>query len=236
MLLQVFIIIIILLAAIVVILLQKLTTNAAITGTALAIIIFYGAGWISLLLMALFFILSTFATAWKSKAKEQLHIAEANKGKRKTSQVVANAGVAAIISILALIYSKHLGLFQLLTAACFSSAIADTLSSELGNVYGRRFYNILTFKKDKRGLDGVISFEGTAFGFAGSVVIAVIYSSYTTSLTTFFIIIIAGTVGNFFDSLLGAALERKGYIKNNVVNFLNTLVASLVAWLMYLFI
>ncbi|MGN6618358.1 MAG: DUF92 domain-containing protein [Ilyomonas sp.] len=233
---QAFIITIILLAAIAVVLLRKLSISAAITGSFLAILIFYGTGWISLLLMTVFFVLSTIATGWKSKTKEQLHIAERNKGKRKANQVVANAGFAVIISIFALIYPEHLQLFQLLVAACFSSAIADTLSSELGNVYGRRFYNIITFKKDKRGLDGVISFEGTAFGFAGSVIIAGIYSFYATSFPAFFIITIAGTVGNFSDSFLGAALERKGYLKNNVVNFLNTLIASLVALLMYLFV
>jgi uncharacterized protein (TIGR00297 family) len=235
-LLQLFIIIIIFVAAIAVVLLQKLTISAAITGTALAILIFYGAGWIGLLLMALFFILSTVATGWKSKIKEQLHIAERNKGKRKASQVMANAGVAGVISILALVYQDQILLFQLLVAACFSSAIADTLSSELGNVYGKSFYNILSFKKDQRGLDGAVSLEGTALGFAGSIIIAAVYSVYTTSYTVFFITIIAGTIGNLSDSFLGATLERKGYLKNDVINFLNTLIASLVALLMYLFV
>jgi uncharacterized membrane protein len=48
------------------------------------------------------------------------------------------------------------------------------------------------------------------------------------------VVIISGTAGNLFDSVLGATLERKGYIKNNLVNFLNTVFAALVAYLLLL--
>ena len=111
-------------------------------------------------------------------------------------------------------------------AAAFSSATADTLSSELGSLYGRKFYNILSFKKDTRGLDGVISVEGTLFGVIGSMLIAVVYSAGFGWGENFFLIIIAGTIGNLADSLLGALWERKRLLHNDVVNFLNTLIAA----------
>ncbi len=44
-------------------------------------------------------------------------------------------------------------------------------------VYGRRFFNIITLKPDGKGLDGVISMEGTLIGIAGCVIIAAIYKS-----------------------------------------------------------
>jgi uncharacterized membrane protein len=46
-------------------------------------------------------------------------------------------------------------------------------------------------------------------------------------------IIVAGTIGNLADSILGASLERKGFIKNDVVNFLNTLFAAIASLMLY---
>src|SRR5687768_11920782 len=118
-------------------------------------------------------------------------------------------------------------------SAAFASATADTLSSELGNIYGSRYYNIRTFKPDARGENGVVSFEGTAYGIAGSCVIALIFC-VTYGWKALLPVVIAGTVGNIADSLLGATLERKRLLTNDAVNFMNTLIAALAAWLIYL--
>ena len=40
---------------------------------------------------------------------------------------------------------------------------------------------------------------------------------------------LAGIFGLFFDSLLGATLERRGWINNDAVNFLSTLSAAMFA-------
>ncbi|MCH5597102.1 DUF92 domain-containing protein [Niabella ginsengisoli] len=117
-------------------------------------------------------------------------------------------------------------------AACFASATADTVSSELGNVYGKRFYNILSFKRSPKGLNGVVSMEGTLLGFAGSIIIATVYYIFVPSLPNVVIILIAGTAGNIADSVLGSTLESKGVLSNNAVNFLNTVVAAVIAWLL----
>jgi uncharacterized protein (TIGR00297 family) len=144
---------------------------------------------------------------------------------------VANAGVAALLGLLTIFFPEHRSLFCVMMAASLSSATADTLSSELGNVYGRRYYNIVNFRKDERGLDGVVSMEGTLFGIAGSVVIALIYAlGFTWSVNVLVIIIIAGTIGNILDSVLGATLQRKHFVNNDAVNFFNTAVAALIAW------
>ncbi len=79
--------------------------------------------------------------------------------------MLANGGVAALAGLPAWLYPQQAGLWQLAAAASLASASADALSSELGSIYGRSFYNILTFKKDKCGLDGVISLEGTLWGY-----------------------------------------------------------------------
>ncbi|HZX59247.1 MAG TPA: DUF92 domain-containing protein, partial [Mucilaginibacter sp.] len=64
---------------------------------------------------------------------------------------------------------------------------------------------------------------------AGSAIIAFIYCLNVGR--TFWLIVLAGTIGNLADSVLGAKYERKGKIGNNTVNFLNTLIAALATWL-----
>ncbi len=49
------------------------------------------------------------------------------------------------------------------------------------------------------------------------------------------IIILAAIIGNLADSVLGASLERKHYLGNDVVNFLNTLTSALVVLLSVVF-
>jgi uncharacterized protein (TIGR00297 family) len=88
-------------------------------------------------------------------------------------------------------------------------------------------------KKDLRGLNGVVSMEGTLVGIAGSFIVASVYTLGFGFNINFLWIIIAGTVGNFSDSILGAALERKGFLQNNEVNFLNTAVAALFVLLLH---
>ena len=213
---------------------NKLTIVAALTGGLLSSLIYAGAGFTGIIMIAAFFVLGTVVTSWQIKKKEWLMIAEKNYGKREWTQVAANAGVAALLSLIAFWFPEHNMLWHLMIAASFSSATADTLSSELGNIYGKRFYNILTFRKDMRGLDGVISVEGTLFGIAGSVVIAIIYYfGFTQDAYLFFVVIIAGTIGNIFDSVLGAAFQRAEYLNNDAVNFLNTMMAAFAAALLF---
>jgi uncharacterized protein (TIGR00297 family) len=211
-------------------LLKKLTPAAAITGAVLGALIYFGAGFMGLSLLAGFFLLGTAATSWKKKEKLDIKGAAAHQTSRHSSQVLANAGVAALLSALVIAMPAHKHLLTIMIAAAMSSALSDTLSSELGMVYGRRFFNILTGKADEKGLDGVISVEGLLFGIAGAALVAALYSLSTSEWgRPFWIIVIAGTFGNLADSALGAVFERRNLLSNDGVNFLNTLTAAGIA-------
>ncbi len=214
---------------------NKLTPAAAIGGAVIGFLLFYTTGYGGLLMMALFFVVGTIATSWKLSFKRALHLSEENKGQRTLGQVLANAGVPALLATAILFDESHLLIYSVMIAASFASATADTLSSEMGNVYGSRFYNIKTLKRDTRGLNGVISLEGTLFGIAGSCLIACCYCIFNGSSHYLWLIITAGTAGNFLDSFLGATLERKQILNNNGVNFLNTAFGAVVAGVLFLF-
>jgi uncharacterized protein (TIGR00297 family) len=207
----------------------KIDRLGAIVGGVISYLIFLGAGYTGIAMLAAFFILGSAATSVSAGVKEKLGVAEENRGRRSAGQAIANAGVAGILGLLIYFFPEKSYTMRLMMAASLASAIADTLSSELGTVYGRRFYNILSLKKDQRGLNGVISLEGTLIGIAGSGVIAIIYSFGFGWTNHELWIIIAGTIGNLADSILGATFERRRYLSNNAVNFLNTLIAAFTA-------
>jgi uncharacterized protein (TIGR00297 family) len=200
-----------------------LTVPAALTGALVGWIVYAGGGFTGLAMMTAFFILGTAATS--------LHAT--HQPARTTGQVLANAGVAGIASGLSLLIKDHPTLFRIMMAGSFASAAADTLSSELGMVYGRRFFNIMTGRPDEKGLDGVVSIEGLLIGTAAAGIIAVVFSIGQGHNTRILLIItLSGTFGNWVDSALGAIFERKGQLSNNMVNFLNTLAAALLAGLL----
>ncbi len=202
--------------------LKKLTPLGGLAGIVVAMLVYTGGGYNGLGMLAAFFILGTLATSWRKKEKT-------GASARTMGQVFANGGVAALAGLGILLFPGHRHMLSLVMAASLASAAADTLSSELGMVYGRRYWNILTWKPDRRGLDGVISIEGLLIGMMGSVVIAGIYALDHGWDRTLWIIVLSGTVGNLIDSVLGASLERKGYVGNDMVNFLNTLAAGIIA-------
>lgn len=209
---------------------RKLTIPAAATGGVAAFIIYAGSGVTGMVLLATFFILGVTATSHKWHTKKKSGFTDNDKGERTTGQVLVNSGCAIIVSILMLARLLEADKGLLMIAGGFAAAAADTVSSEMGNIYGRRFYNIVGFKSAIRGINGAISIEGTLAGIAASILIALCYLLTVGWLPAHLaVIVIAGTIGNIIDSLLGATLENKGILGNNAVNFINTCAGALAA-------
>ncbi len=211
---------------------QKIDLPGAFIGGAITLILLIAIGWLGLWLIGGFYISGTLASVWKFKEKQQYGIAEKNRAKRGMNNVLANAGLATLIGLFSLFFSDYHSHLEVLIAACFASATSDTLSSELGNVYGTRYVNIVTLKTDQKGKDGIISWEGILFGVLGSLFIALLYVMNRKFNEQFIIIVVAGLIGNLADSILGATLQQKAILNNHTVNVANTLIASVVAFVL----
>lgn len=210
------------------IVLRKIDVPGGMLGGFLAMAIFYGSGVNGLILLLLFFMLGSFASRLKLEWKQSVGLAEQNRGKRSTIHAFSNGGLAALFGLFAWTFPDHASLFQAMLAGTLASATGDTLSSELGNIYGKRYINILTWKSDERGRDGVISLEGTLLGVAGSLLIALVFAVDAGNPVSWIWVLTAGIFGNLMDSLLGATLQRWGWLDNHGVNVANTLCAA--AW------
>ncbi|MGA2249561.1 DUF92 domain-containing protein [Terracidiphilus sp.] len=184
-------------------------------------------------------VLTSLTTRFGRRRKEQLGTAEEKRG-RVSAQVCANLGFAALVcspgaqSMLAggRLVSADNSLFGALLSyaayAALAEAAADTVSSEIGQVLGGQPFLLTTFRRVEPGTDGAVSASGTLAGVLAACAIGTIGAwMLRGSLVTGCVISAGGIFGLLFDSLLGATLERKGWLNNDAVNFLSTASAAI---------
>jgi uncharacterized protein (TIGR00297 family) len=221
--------------ALLVLVARAATPLAAVTGGLLcAVLTLAGTPWYHSGLPALItlFVLTWAATRFGRARKQQLGVAEDKRG-RNAAQVAANLGIAGLAAATSLIHPVLGSGYTVMVVAALAEATADTLASELGEVVGGQPLLVTTFRRVAPGTDGAISLAGTAAGVCGALVVAAI-SQTTLKLSVGDTSAAAlGAVGGLFvDSLLGATIERHGWLNNDAVNFLSTLASALMAILL----
>jgi uncharacterized protein (TIGR00297 family) len=169
------------------------------------------------------FALTFAATRLGMARKQRLRSAEPRSG-RSASQVAANLGVAAVVVLLAPAN------WQVLALAALAEAAADTSSSEIGLAFPGKTVLITSGKAVKPGIDGAISLHGTLAALVAAAVVALsgrglgmISSRHALA------VLYAGFLGTLVDSLLGAILERRGFLNNDAVNLLGTAASVAIA-------
>jgi uncharacterized protein (TIGR00297 family) len=158
--------------------------------------------------------------------KQRLRTAEPAGG-RTAAQAMANLGIAALVVAVA-----GSG-WPVLALAALAEAAADTGSSEIGMAFPGKTLLVTSFKPVPAGTDGGISLLGTIAACVGAATVAAAAMlSGLVSLQQASVVVLAGFLGTMVDSLLGALLERRGWLDNDLVNLLSTGATVGISWLL----
>ena len=145
--------------------------SGALCGWCLGVALYAFAGWRGFALLLLFFVLGTACTKFGYAKKALLGIAQEKGGRRGAKNAIANTGAGVLFAFLA-VATPHHALFALALAAAFATAAADTVSSEIGQAFGRTTYLVTNFRRVPAGTEGAVSLEGTLAGIAASAALA----------------------------------------------------------------
>ncbi len=217
---------------------RALTPLAGTVAAVFGIVIVVMVGFAFLALIILFVVGSVLATRYRIEEKRRKNVQEGVAGERGVSNVVAHIVIPTVLAIGAGLPHPLLSLpiTSLLFASALSFGAADTFASEFGVLSGQA-RSILTFRPVPAGANGGVSGTGEAFAFLGAASTAVVglgcfeVLGTTAGPTPLFLVVVAaaGFLACQVDSVLGEALENRGYLTKGSTNFLGMLASVLIA-------
>jgi uncharacterized protein (TIGR00297 family) len=171
-----------------------------------------------------FFGVGGLASKFRYEEKAARGVAEEQGGARGSGNVLGNAAPALVALLLFAVAPRggvEPSLFRYAFAGSVATALADTLSSEVGVLFDDPRL-VTTLEPVPAGTDGAVTWQGELAGGAGAVLIAVLsLGLFDLPLAGGAAVAAAGVLGMTVDSLLGAAVEG-GRVGNQTVNVVAT--------------
>jgi len=208
--------------------LRGVNRSGAPAGGLACFLLFAGAGPTAFATLAALFLMTWVATRLGYRRKLALGLAERREG-RNAWQVLANLAVAALGSVVFSATGNRVWLVAAVGA--LAEAATDTVASEIGQYRGPDPRLITTWERVPAGTDGGVTMVGSVVGMTAGLVIAAVAAVGGMILQAqLWIPVAVGFAGMMIDSLLGATLQRRGWISNQAVNFFSTLAAAALAY------
>jgi uncharacterized protein (TIGR00297 family) len=172
----------------------------------------YGVGGLpAAILLIAFFVSSSLLTRLFSRRKRNAAKDFAKRGRRDWAQVLANGGAG----LFALLAGALSWIPTPLAWAAFAGALAtvnaDTWATELGVLSTTTPVLITTGKKVPAGTSGGVSLRGSAAALGGAALIAALAAFFAGNWRILLLVTLAGLLGSFFDSMLGATVQAIYY-------------------------
>jgi len=217
-----------------------LTASGSISAFALGMII-GGMGSINWLLILIFFTIAGFlVTRYKLQEKIDKGLQEGKRGERTYKNVLANGLIPALIATVAWIMGvPQETIPAIVFLSSISVAASDTVASEIG-ILSDRTKLITNLKDVPPGTNGGVSTYGTIWALLGAIGASVFgwILLFPENLIDPLILvpIIVGFLGCNVDSLIGATLERRGYIGKLGTNMISMASGAILALLILIVI
>ena len=192
-------------------------------------------GWTSIVL---YLFLGTLVTKIGYKYKTKKGIAEKRGGRRGPENVWGSAATGLFFAVLIKLNLWNLDLLKVAFASSFSAKLGDTFGSEIGKRFGKNTFLITSLRKVEKGTEGAISLEGTLASLLGSVIMSIAFLKLGIiySYLQFIIVSISGFLATIIESFIGASLQEKYKLSNEIVNSIQTSIGSIFAIIFLLFL
>jgi uncharacterized protein (TIGR00297 family) len=236
------------------VLLRTIDARGFLASAAVGFATIYGGGFRWFVMVVVFFALGVIFTLYKYGYKRRIGGAQGKGGARNWPHILANGGLASIVAVCNLVApSSALGALFL---GAVSTSAADTVATELGLLSDSQPRLITHPSRVVRpGTSGGVSplgFIGAAFASLVIALAAVILGILSDGFLILPVCFLGGLFGAVVDSLIGAAIQRRGYcviclkptealkhcgertrptegsryIENNIVNVLSTVAGA----------
>jgi uncharacterized protein (TIGR00297 family) len=196
--------------------------SGALAGAVVGFLVLAYGGWSAYALLWLFFLAGTLATKWGYGVKRDAGVAQADRGRRGVAHVAANC----IVPVALLVLGTPAAAF----AGALAAALADTLATEVGSLFGRDPRSPLTFDPVARGTPGGVSLAGTGAALLGACVIALFSWVFAwTPRAAVLAVIVGGFLGAVAESVLSDVRRRSGgRLDHEFANAFNTFAGALI--------
>ena len=212
---------------------RTVTVTGAVTGACIGAVMILGSGVAGWTMLIATFVAASLATRVGHGRKVRAGIAEDRGGRRGPGNAIANTGVAAWAAVIAA-GSANPALAHLALVAALATAGSDTVASEVGKAWGRTTWLLTSLKRVAPGTTGAISLEGTVAGILSSALLAGIGAwAGLISASAVLPVIVAANAASIVEGVIGATMEARGMLTNDVVNFVNSAMGAGVAMLIW---
>jgi uncharacterized protein (TIGR00297 family) len=217
--------------------------------------------WFGLLLC--FFISSSVWSNFRKRQKGSVEDLFEKTGRRDALQVLANGGLATILTVVYYLYPSFT--WMILYLGILSTVNADTWATEIGVLSSSVPRHILTWQPVAKGTSGGVTWLGLLGSGAGALFIGACgtllyyFETNTVQSSLGLIGLVSGLIGACFDSILGATVQQMYFCtecrrktekkihcgvqttkisglngcNNDVVNVTSSVIGGVTAWVLY---